>query len=196
MIQKIKDLMAIKEHIDVIKNNLNYTTNSVNELKAEIGSLKQHVNNNMNEIDNKRVEFFENFNENIELMKTIRHDFEKELFQFKLLKTQLQKRLVEKFEEELGKELKLQTDKLRGDADLYNGLKENLVQITGRVNNLGEEINKFVMISRSLKKEDFELTKFSNRLLEMDKEKIELMKRIDTLERLLSKMRRQEYATR
>ena len=60
MIQKIKDLMAIKEHIDVIKNNLNYTTNSVNELKAEIGSLKQHVNNNMNEIDNKRVEFFEN----------------------------------------------------------------------------------------------------------------------------------------
>lgn len=196
MLQKIKDLMAIKEQIDVIKNNLNYTTNSMNELKAEMGSLKQHVNSNMNEIDNKRIEFFKNFNENIELMKTIRNDFEKELFQFKLLKTQLQKRLVERFEEELGKELKMQTDKLRSDAELYNGLKENLAQITGRVNNLGDEINKFVMISRSLKKEDFELTKFAGQLLEMDKEKVELMRKIDTLERLLSKMRRQEYATR
>ena len=35
MINKIKDLMQTKEQIDIIKNNLKYTTNSVSELKNE-----------------------------------------------------------------------------------------------------------------------------------------------------------------
>ena len=186
----------MKDHIDVIKNNLNYTTNSVNDLKTEITTLKEQINENMSSINNKNNEFFKNFDENINLMKGLRHDFEKELFDFKLLRSQLQKKIIEKFEEELNKELKLQTDKLRNDADSYNELKEQISEITNRVNDLGEEINKFIMISKSIKKEDFELTKFANQLTQMDKEKLELMHKIDTLERLVSKMRRQEYVTR
>ena len=196
MIQKIKDLMAIKGQIDVIKNNLNYTTNSVNDLKTEVTTLKEQINENISGINNKNNEFFKNFDENINLMKGLRHDFEKELFDFKLLRSQLQKKIIEKFEEELNKELKLQTDKLRNDADSYNELKEQISEITNRVNDLGGEINKFIMISKSIKKEDFELTKFANQLTQMDKEKLELMHKIDTLERLVSKMRRQEYVTR
>lgn len=196
MIQKIKDLMAVKEQVDVIKNNINYATNSVNNLKEEIASLKQQINENIANINNKNNEFFKNFNENIDLMKTIRHDFEKELFQFQLLKTQVQKKLIEKFEEELDKELKIQIEKLNNDSEIYNGLKDNIVKITDKINNLGEEINKFVMISSNIKKEDFELTRFSKQLIEMDKEKLELMNKIDTLERLVSKIRRQEYVTR
>jgi len=196
MIQKIKELMAMKEHIDVIKNNLNYTTNSMNELKTEFGTLKQQINDNISEIDVKKNEFFKNFNENIDLMKTIRHDFEKELFDFKLLRGQMQKKIIERFEEELSKELKIQMDNLRLDATSYNELKEEIYGITNKVNNLGEEINKFTAISSNIKKEDFELTGFANKLMEMDKEKLELMQKIDTLERLISKMRRQEYVTR
>ena len=103
---------------------------------------------------------------------------------------------IEKFEEELDKELKIQIEKLRNDADSYNELKNNITEISNKVNNLGEEINKFIEISRNIKKEDFELAKFSKQLLEMDKEKLELMRKIDYLERLVSKMRRQEYVTR
>jgi len=196
MLQKIKDLMTIRDHIDVIKNNLNYTTNSMNELKTEFGTLKQQINDNINEVDVKKNEFFKNFDENIDLMKTIRHDFEKELFDFKLLRAQMQKKIIEKFEEELSKELKIQIDNLRLDATSYNELKEEIYGITNKVNNLGEEINKFITISSNIKREDFELTGFANKLMEMDKEKLELMQKIDTLERLVSKMRRQEYVTR
>ena len=195
MIQKIKDLMSISEQISVIRNNINYTTNSVNDLKAEIEVLKEQISNNANEISNKNNEFFRNFNENMESMKAIRHDFEKELFQFKLLKAQLQKKIIEKFEEELDNELKIQMDKLNADAEAYNGLKENISKITNRVNSLSEEMNKLVSISSNIKKEDFELTRFANKLLETDREKLELMQKIDTLERLVSKMRRQEFAT-
>lgn len=196
MIQKIKELMAIKEHIDVIKNNLNYTTNSMNDLKNEIGTLKQQINENINEINNKNNEFFKNFNENANVIKELRHDFEKELFDFKLLRSQLQKRIIEKFEEEVDKELKIQIDTLKNDSETYNELKEKINKITEKVNILGEEINKFITISSNIKKEDFELTRFTNKVLEMDKEKLQLMNKIDALERLVSKMRRQEYATR
>ena len=195
MIQKIKDLMAMKDEIDVIKNNINYTANTINDLKTEVTALKEQINNNINEISNKNNEFFRNFNENIESMKAVRHDFEKELFQFKLLKAQLQKKIIEKFEEELDNELKVQTGKLNADAEAYNGLKENISRITNKVASLSEEMNKFISISSNIKKEDFELTRFANKLLEMDKEKLELMQKIDTLERLVSKIRRQEFAT-
>ena len=195
MIQKIKDLMAMKDEIDVIKNNINYTANTINDLKTEVTALKEQINNNINEISNKNNEFFRNFNENIESMKAVRHDFEKELFQFKLLKAQLQKKIIEKFEEELDNELKVQTGKLNADAEAYNGLKENISRITNKVASLSEEMNKFISISSSIKKEDFELTRFANKLMEMDKEKLELMQKIDTLERLVSKIRRQEFAT-
>jgi len=196
MIQKIKDLMAVKEQIDVIKNNINYTTNSVNELKNEIASLKQHMDDSINEIGDKNNEFFKNFNENIDSIKTIRSDFEKELFQFKLLKSQMQKKIMEKFEEELDKELKIHIDTLKNDSSIYNDLKVNISNITEKVNNLSQEINKFITISSNIKKEDFELTRFANKLGDMDHEKLELMRKIDTLERLVSKMRRQEIVTR
>ena len=196
MIQKIKDLMAIKGHIDVIKNNLNYTTNSVNDLKSEIGTLKQQINENISEINNKNNEFFKNFNENVNVIKELRHDFEKELFDFKLLRSQLQKKIIEKFEEEVSKELKIQIDTLKNDSEIYNDLKVNINKITEKVTILSQEINKFIAISSSIKKEDFELTRFTNKVLEMDREKLELMNKIDTLERLVSKIRRQEFVTR
>ena len=61
-----------------------------------------------------------------------------------------------------------------------------------RLNLATEEINKFIEISRSIKEEDFELTKFARHLMDMDREKLELMRKIDTLERLVSKIRRRE----
>lgn len=188
--------MAVKGEIDVIKNNLNYTTNALNEVKTEVESLKQNISENINGINEKNNEFLKNFNENMDLIKTVRHDFEKELFQFKLLKTQMQKQILEKFEEELGKELNIQSEKLKSDAESYNELKENISSISQKTNSLSEEMNKFIDIGRNIKKEDFELTRFANKLMEMDKEKLVLMEKINTLERLVSKMRRQEYITR
>ena len=196
MIQKIKDLMAITEQIGIIRNNVTHTSNSVDSLKTEVEALKHQINSNISEINNKHTELFKNFGEDINIIKEIRHEFEKELFQFQLLKTQLQKKLMEKFEEELGKELKIQMETLKSDSESYNNLKENLAKVSEKVNILSEEINKFIMISSNIRKEDFELTRFANKLQESDREKLDLMQKIDALERLVSKIRRQEYITR
>ena len=81
---------------------------------------------------------------------------------------------------------------LKKDAEDYNELRKKVAEILSRLNLTSEEINKFIEIGKSIKKEDFELTKFARNLMEMDREKLELMRKIDTLERLVSKIRRRE----
>ena len=137
-------------------------------------------------------EFLKNFKDNLSVIKNLREDFGKELYEFKLLKGQLQRKILDKFEEELQKDLEVNRESLKNDAEEYNELRKKVTEILSRLNLTSEEINKFVEISKSIKKEDFELTRFARHLIEMDREKLELMRKVDTLERLVSKIRRRE----
>lgn len=190
MLQKIKGLMQIKEEIDKINEKLSNTTESTSNLKNSINELKDQLNSHINNINEKNSEFFKNFDENINVIKNARDSFQKELFDFKLLKSQMQRKILEKFEEELQKELRVKLENLNKDAQEYNELKKQITEITLKVNNLSEEINKFLNVSKNIKERDFEMTHFAKQLLDMDKEKLELMRKIDTLERLVGRMRR------
>ena len=190
MLQKIKELMNVKDGIDAISKNIENNNRTVSELKDELSSLKKELQENKKLQD----EFLKNFKENIAIIKNLREDFGKELVEFKLLKGQLQRKILDKFEEELQKDLEVNRESLKKDTEDYNELRKKVAEILSRLNLTTEEISKFIEISRSIKKEDFELTKFARNLIEMDKEKLELMRKIDTLERLVSKIRRREFA--
>lgn len=188
MLQKIKDLMKAKEEIDLINSNIAENNKIVSDLKNELESLKKELAENRKIQD----EFLKSFKENLFVIKNLREDFGKEIYEFKLLKSQLQKKILEKFEEELQKDLEVNRESLKKDADDYNELRKKVAEILSRLNLTSDEISKFIEISRSIKKEDFELAKFARHLLDMDREKLELMRKIDTLERLVSKIRRRE----
>jgi len=187
MIQKIKDLMQIKELIDEVNQKVDSHSNDVNSLKQNLSEL----NKQLNDIKGNQAEFLTNFKDNLNIIQESKESLKKEVYDFKLLKAQTQKNILEKFEEELGKELKLSSEKLKNDLNEYNKLKEQTATTLAQIKNLSTEINKFTEVSQNIKKEDFELTKYADRLQEQDKEKLELMKRIDTLEHLIAKMRRQ-----
>jgi len=186
MINKIKDLMNVKELIDDINNKVNSHSETVGSLSGEIAELKAQLS----EIKNNQKEFLTNFRENVDVIKKVREDFEKEMYRFKGLKEKTQKSIMDKFEEELQKELKLQMDSLKKDYGSYEEVKKGLGEVTMRLGSLNEEMVKFTNISSSIKEKDFEMEKFAKQLLEMDQEKLNLIKKIDTLERLISRMRR------
>lgn len=188
MLQKIRDLMKAKEEIDAISRNIEENSKIISDLKAELELLKKELI----EIKDNQQEFLKNFKENLLLINNLKEDFGKEIYEFKLLKGQLQRKILEKFEEELQKDLEINREALRKDAEDYNELRKKVAEILSKLNLTSEEINKFIEISKSIRKEDFELTKFARHLLEMDREKLELMRKIDTLERLVSKIRRRE----
>lgn len=187
MLQKIKDLMQIKELIDDINKKVENHSIQVNSLKQELNIL----NKELNEIKGNQTEFLTNFKDNLNIINESKENLKKEVYDFRLLKAQTQKNILEKFEEELSKELNVYSEKLKTDLNEYNKLKEQMSSMVAKIKMVSDEINKFTEISKNIKKEDFELNRFANQLLEMDKEKLGLMKKIDTLERLIAKMRRQ-----
>lgn len=188
MIQKIKDLMKTKEDLDLINKNIEENNKIISELKAELTSLKNEVS----ETKSIQQDFLSMFKDNLTVIKNLREDFGKELYEFKLLKGQLQKKILDKFEEELQKDLEVNRESLRNDTNEYNELRGKVSEILSRLNLTSEEITKFTEISKNIKKEDFELTKFARQIVDMDREKLELMRKIDNLERLVSKIRRRE----
>ncbi len=188
MIQKIKDLMKTKEDIDRINSNIEENNRIIHDLKINLESLR----NDLIETKKEQKEFLHNFKENLFVIKNLREDFGKELYEFKLLKGQLQRKILDKFEEELQKDLNVNRESLKKDTEDYNELRKKVSDILSKLSLTNDEIDKFIEISKSIKKEDFELTKFARQLFEMDREKLELMRKIDALERLVSKIRRRE----
>lgn len=186
MIQKIKDLMQTKELIDEINKKVQDHSTEVNTLKQELTTL----NKALDEIKGNQTEFLTNFKDNLNTISESKENLKKEVYDFRLLKAQTQKNILEKFEEELGNELKVNSEKLKNDISEYNTLKNKMESMVSTLDKLSVEINKFSEISGNIKKCDFELTKHAQNLVEADKEKLELMRKIDTLERLISKMRR------
>lgn len=190
MLQKIKNLIRAKEEIDTINKNIEENSKIISGLKLQLESLSSELSG----IKTSQQEFLKQFREDLFVIKGLREDFGREIYEFKLLKAQLQRKIIEKFEEELQKDLEINRAALRKDTEDYNELRKKVAEIFSKLNLTREEISKFIDISKSIKKEDFELTKFARHLLEMDKEKLELMRKIDTLERLVSKIRRREMA--
>ena len=188
MITKIKELMDVKGNLEELNKNVLDNNKTVSELKSELIQLKTELS----EIKDHQKEFLKEFKEDLAIIHNLKDDFGRELFEFKLLKGQLQRKILDKFEEELQKDLQLNRETLKKDTEDYNELRKKVNEILSKVNLTSEEIGKFAEISKNIKKEDFELTKFARHLIDMDSEKLELMRKIDTLERLVSKIRRRE----
>ena len=188
MLQKIRDVLKTKEDIDLMNRNIEENNNIISELKTGLDSLKKELA----ETKKTQDDFLRNFKENLNVITNLREDFGKELYEFKLLKGQLQRKILDKFEEELQKDLEVNREALKKDADDYNELRKKAAEILSKLNLTAGEISKFMEISKNIKKEDFELTRFARQLIDMDREKLELMRKIDTLERLVSKIRRSE----
>ena len=180
--------MKTKEDLDLINKNIEENNKIISELKAELTALKNEVS----ETKSIQQDFLRTFKDNLTVIKNLREDFGKELYEFKLLKGQLQRKILDKFEEELQKDLEINRESLKKDANDYNELRNKVSDILSRLNLSSEEIDKFISISKNIKKEDFEMTRFARQVVDMDKEKLELMRKIDGLERLVSKIRRRE----
>jgi len=187
MLQKIKDLMTIRVEIDNLTKGWKEAKEGLESYKSDCKEL----HNELLEIKKNQKEFLAEFKDKVNETKLFNKELESEVHQFKLLKSQLQNKLIEKFEEELKNELKINTERLKNDFSKYNDMQSGINMLLQKTKSISEEISKLYDISKNIKKADFEMEKFANQLKFADNEKLELMKKIDTLERLISKLRRE-----
>ncbi len=179
--------MKIKELVDEVKDKITAQDKVVSELKNDFSEFKAGFNEQLGSISKGNKEFLEEQKQVVAKLKELKQDLDNEITDFRLQRTQMQKKLFEKADDELKEHL----NRIKTDVSTYNELKKQVQQISSTINDLSAEIKKFNEIARHLKTGDFELVKFAKQLQHLDNEKLELMRKIDSLERLISRMRRQ-----
>ena len=151
--------------------------NSVSELTDSVSTLKSY-----------HEELQHTYKQSISVAEKLKDELASDVINVQVLKSQLQNQIVAKVSEELNKF----TGQFKGKLDEVGRLHEQTILIAGDVGKVRDEINRFTTISSRLKDTDFQLTNYAQKLETNDKEKLQLMRQIDSLQRLVSKMRQQQ----
>lgn len=186
MLGKVKELLRVKEDIDKVAESCDANTKAVYELTSEIKGLKHSAE----EAVKVQRELVKDFQQNMGELQALKKDLEKEVYDFKLFKGELQGKILQKLETGIKDEVAAGMKQMEHDASAYNELRLKVNTLLSSVANLSVQIDKFTEISRGIKKEDFELTKYANKIFQEDQEKLRLLKKIDSMERLVASMRR------
>tara|TARA_Y100000310_G_C20413053_1_gene682985 strand:+ start:34 stop:627 length:594 start_codon:yes stop_codon:yes gene_type:complete len=193
MLNKIKTLIKTDEVVNEINEKIESTSSQVSNLKSTIEDLNSTVtslNIEIKEMKNANEQLMKSSKISVEASHNALNDLRKEIYDFKLLKSQLQNKVLQKFEEELSTHLTVNTTKLSDDLNKYTEIRNNTTNMLETFLAIKTDITKLKSISEGIRSEDFELNKFANQLIAADNEKLNLMRRIEKLEMLISRMRR------
>ncbi|MDP2750433.1 MAG: hypothetical protein Q8O89_06385 [Nanoarchaeota archaeon] len=164
-------------------------------LEAQDSSLKESFSNLKKDLDEIRIEsdFIHEYKKELENIKSSRKDFEESVEKFSIMQMKLYNKIVDNIKEDINKSLIPEVKKLQlisVDIKRYEELKEKIASFEKDIAMLKANLDKVNTIASGIKKEDFELTKFANKIFEADKEKIRLMKDNEALQKLISIERR------
>ena len=193
MFAKVKDVMNSGEGIEKINKQIAEQKKEMGELRKEVEEMRKEINESLKTIKEfvkLQKEIKENNEECNNQLEKSSKELQHTVDDFKVMKSRLQNKVFE----EVGKEFKIrineEIEKIRKDMNDFALAKENVQRVLGEVTKLNVKIEEFNSVAQKIKREDFELTKFANRIFAEDKNKLELMKRIDTLEKVIAKQRR------
>jgi len=128
--------------------------------------------------------------EALQLSRDLKEDLTESINSVKLISSTIQNNLIKKITEDVNNLTQEISTKLSGSESLKRELDDAATKVKNELNQLNGEIIKMKSIMSNIKAEDFELTKFAHQLTNADNEKLRLMREIDTLQRLVSSLRR------
>ena len=111
--------------------------------------------------------------------------------ELKLFLSKTKKDLVGELTAEFSQDMEKFTRQIYNDMDSFRILKSRIEGLHQDVEGLKHAISKLVEISQSLDTADFDLTAFSSHIKEAEKEKLVLEQKVDALEKLIAKQRRE-----
>jgi len=161
------------------QNNLLNEVKLLSEGVTEVKSALTQTNEEKQEASNKIEKEVTKISETNEVL-------ERAIRSFKDLQHRIQLHSFEKINEGIQRSV----ETLKKDTEKYSDAKLELQEVIERMNDLKNEIIKFTTISRKISETDYDLTKFTNKVNEQDKEKLRLMKEVDSLQRLVGSLRR------
>lgn len=192
MIDRLKNILGggeleqisakIDEHSSLIKKQ--------NELLAEFSKNLIDVTSELSKFKQEHLILQEVLDSNLLKLRDFKIDYDKEIADFKMLKSHIEETLADRVGADLNERLAPHVNRIKTDSMTYNSLKEELGSVTSNLNQLKEEISRLREVSSKIKASDFELKTYANELLKQDSNKLQLMREIDSLQKAISHERR------
>jgi len=182
MISKIKGIMQLKEQIDMLSEKISKHETIVKESNREILELKKDIN----ELGEQSRKILEKAKKDIDALSDFRKDLGQELYEFKLFKKDIRSAFLEKTEQDFG----LIKKSMQQEITDFNNTKKKLETKLDSVVKLDQEVARLSKICQNIKSQDFELVRYKKETASAEAEKLQLLRKIDNLQKLISKRRR------
>ena len=189
MLKKVRGLLDTRELIETLNRGLESQSGKIDGLSRDISSVSQELLLLRKEISGaKKIQsgVFYNFEKELGKFSDQRKKLKHEIKDFNIFKRDIREKIFETAKKDIQKGIEILND----DLNDYKSLKKDIISMGKELDGLLEEIVKFRKISANIKEKDFEMVSFSNQVMKMEKEKLDLMRKIDSMERLVSRMRR------
>jgi len=159
----------------------------------EISSLKEEItaaNLNIKTLIDQQRLLLKEHTEGLETSRELKEQLNDSINSIKLISSTIQNNLVKKITADMSELTQEISSKLSGSEKLKMEIESTADKVKDELQGLSEEIEKLKVVSSNIKAGDFELTKFADKLKAADSEKLQLKRQIDSLQRLVSSLRR------
>jgi chromosome segregation ATPase len=184
--------MFNKKDVEEIKEQLSNLSNKLSSLK-ENSNLQQDFNkellNALSELKSNQSSYFSEMNKEVEEIVSLKDEFSKSVRTFELL----HKRIYDQLYTRVHEVLREHTNNLKSTTESYNSTAPKVNEMLKTLDSLNSEISRFKVIAKNIREKDFELVNHQKNLERLDSEKLHLLKKIDSLQRVIGKSRRNQY---
>lgn len=193
MISRLKDVMETSRKLEELSAQVNDNKSAVSGYSREMELFRNELRELKTEIQRFSSEasrFSETAFLQLNGVRKTNEDLKSEVYDFKMLKSDLKSRVVTELLDGFRDEMRKETSKIATDVTRFNELKNELSVIVTKFKSVEDEIAKFHTIAQQVKEADFSLARYARELEKNDKEKLQLMRENDNLKHLLAKERR------
>ncbi|MBI4449319.1 hypothetical protein HY641_04825 [Candidatus Woesearchaeota archaeon] len=183
MFGKFKEAMHVKEDLDALRTELAEHKKLVTELSSEYKKQITELSKKNKDQEDLIIGLTKD-------LTMFRKDLSSEINSFQAISKGVQKQILEKFEKELTNQFLKYGKELEMDKNAYIKIKTDVETAAKSLASLNANVARIAEVAGAIRKEDFELTQHHKMLLSADKEKVELLAKIDSLERLMAAMQK------
>tara|TARA_Y100000310_G_C20659642_1_gene803988 strand:+ start:186 stop:758 length:573 start_codon:yes stop_codon:yes gene_type:complete len=181
-----------KQQVEDVQKGLDELRERVGQQTLEVVKLKETNEELQTELDDSRQsmqQLQETLQETTQTLSQSVKQMNNEVVELKLYLSKTRKELVTDLTSEFSQEMKNTTGQLLDDVQSLKKLKDSFASVEDDLSAMRNDVLKFLAISEKVSETDFELTNYQKTLEMNDKEKLDLLRKIDSLERLVAKQR-------
>lgn len=190
MLDKIKKAITSIDEVQTIKKELLNVKKELSSSKKIFDETLKEFENALSKQNEQNSIALKEKDQSIKKIKNIAEEFEKSLNEFKIMKSNLQTKVVQEVSSDIKKELNVYVMNVKEKISQLDEAGKEILKVSENTSEMLKVFSDLRDISKKINKEDFILSKHAEELRRNDNEKLELMKKIDNLERLIAKQRK------